>query len=497
MFSRLLKPRPAVLLVLAYLGLHAVCIKLSPAHAMAASYPFVILAPWLVFTVCWRTRAHAVRTRLLWTLLCVALLIWEAGILFAAWEDLFQHIPLTVAYFSDFLFFGYGVPVLLAISSPTDEEHLSLFFWLDGLQALMTAFLTYVAIFSVVPFTHQPLQPLSVSLLLITYNIENVALAAAATLRLIAHPHDGEKRRFYLVLCSFLWVYTLCAFLYNHLTVSLNENTGVYDLLEELPLLFLALATVFFFTQHKEEPQSAQRKPLALYIENASPIFFTVALLALGAVLVRQHFYIGMSGIVLALAVYCVRATLLQSRYMQAQQELQEARDLMEEVSLTDSLTGVANRRCFDHTLDVEWRRAVRRRSPLALLMIDVDYFKNLNDRYGHRYGDECLIQIAQALQAALPRSADLLARYGGEEFAAVLSATDRQGADTVARRMREFVRALNLENDTPIGQSVTISIGIAAYEFPNESSAAAFIEVADAALYRAKRRGRNRIEYA
>ncbi len=484
--------------MLAYLGLHALCIKLSPAHAMAVSYPFVILAPWLVLMVCWGyARAHAVRTRLLWTLLCAALLIWEAGILFAAWEDLFQHISITVAYFSDFLFFGFGVPVLLAISSPADGEQITLFFWLDGLQALMTAFLAYVAIFSVVPFTHQPLQPLSVSLLLVTYTVENIALAAAATLRLMAHPHEGEKRRFYLVLCSFLWVYAFCVCLYNHLTVSLNENTGLYDLLEELPFLFLALAIVFFFTQRKEAPQSAQRKPLALYIDNASPIFFTLALLALGAVLVRQHFYIGMSGIVLALAVYGVRATLLQSRYMQAQQELQEARDLMEEVSLTDSLTGVANRRCFDHTLDVEWRRAVRRRSPLALLMIDVDYFKNLNDRYGHRYGDECLIQIAQALQTALPRSADLLARYGGEEFAAVLSATDRQGADTVARRMREFVRTLNLENETPIGQSVTISIGIAAYEFPNESSSAAFVEVADAALYRAKRRGRNRIEYA
>jgi diguanylate cyclase (GGDEF)-like protein len=254
---------------------------------------------------------------------------------------------------------------------------------------------------------------------------------------------------------------------------------------------------VFLFTRHREAVHSTQRKPLALYIDNASPIFFTLALLALGAALVRQHFYIGMSGIVLALAAYGIRATFLQSRYMQAQQELQTARDLMEKISLTDSLTGVANRRCFDRTLDVEWRRAVRRRSPLSLLMIDVDYFKNLNDRYGHRYGDTCLIEIAQALQSALPRSADLLARYGGEEFAVILSATDHHGADIVACRMQERIRAVHLDNETPIGESVTISIGIATYEFPNEGSSASFVEEADGALYLAKRLGRNRTEHA
>jgi diguanylate cyclase (GGDEF)-like protein len=450
-----------------------------------------------VLAVClgW-VRKRAVQTRLLWTLLCAALVIWEIGILFAAREDLFQHITFTVAYFSDFLFFCYGVPVLLAISSPTEGEKVSLFFWLDGIQVLMTAFLTYVTIFAAAPFTHRAVPPLSVGLLLITYNVENLALAMAATLRLQAYPHDGEKRRFYQVLCGFLWVYALCVSLYNHLTVMLDEHTGLYDLLEELPFVFLALAIVFLFTQHKEE-EPLERKPLAVFIDNASPIFFTLALLGLGAALVRQHFYIGMSGIVLALAVYGIRATILQSRYMQIQQELQAAKDLMEEMSLTDSLTGVANRRCFDHTLDVEWRRAVRRRSPLSLLMIDVDHFKNVNDKYGHRCGDEYLIQIAQSLQSALPRSADLLARYGGEEFAAILSATDNRGANIVACRMQEVVRALNLDNETQAGPCLTISVGIASYEFPHDGSIVTFVEDADGALYRAKRLGRNRVEHA
>ncbi|MDW5265615.1 MULTISPECIES: diguanylate cyclase [Acidobacteriaceae] len=495
LLNRPLKSKHVILFAMAYLGLQAACIKLVPAHAMGVSYPFMILAPWLALAVCWwHARTHAVRTRLLWMLLCAALAIWGVGILFAAREDLSLYNPMAGADFSDFLFFVYGMPVLLAISSPTEGEQNAAFVWLDAIQVLMTAFLIYVAVFSVLPFAHRSQNPLSVSRLLVTYNIEGFALAAVATLRLLAYTTDGEERRFYQVLCSYLWIYAVLAALYNHITISTNEHTGLYDLLTTLPFAILSVAAVALFGECEETVQSSRRKPLTLFIDNASPIFFTVALLVLGAALVRQHFYIGMSGIAVALAVYAVRATLLQSRYMQAQHELQAARDTMEAMSLTDSLTGVANRRSFDRTLEVEWRRAVRRKSPLSLLMIDVDYFKNLNDKYGHPYGDACLIEIAQALQSALPRTADLLARYGGEEFGVILSATDARGADTVAFRMREFARALHLKNETPIGQFVTISIGAATYEFPHDGSSANLIQAADEALYQAKRHGRDRI---
>jgi diguanylate cyclase (GGDEF)-like protein len=495
--SRPLKPKHFVLFTVLYLGLQSICIVLFPAHAMGVSYPFMILVPWLALGVCWQVgRSHAVRTRLLWTLLCAALAIWAVGMLFAAWEDLWQHNAMTGADFSDFLFFVYGMPVLLAISSPTEGEQISLFVWLDAVQVLMTAFLAYVAIFSVLPFAHRASNSLSVPRLLVTYNVESFALAGAATLRLLAYTNDGEERRFYQVLCGYLWIYASFSALYNHITVVTNEQTGLYDLLTTLPFALLIIGTAYLFGSREETVQSFRRKPLTLFIDNASPIFFTVALLALGAALVRQYFYIGMSGIVVALAVYGIRATLLQSRYMQAQHDLQAARDKMEAMSLTDSLTGIANRRSFDHSLEVEWRRAVRRKTPLSLLMVDVDFFKKLNDHYGHPYGDDCLVQIAQALQSALPRTADLLARYGGEEFAVILSATDAPGAQIVALRMREVMQALALKNETEIGSIVTISIGVATYEFPNEGTAATILHAADSALYLAKRNGRDRIEY-
>jgi diguanylate cyclase (GGDEF)-like protein len=327
------------------------------------------------------------------------------------------------------------------------------------------------------------------------YNVENLVLACASTLRVLAQPKQGEERRFFQILCSFLWAYAVCAGIYNYESSIADEHTLV-DLLAVLPFLFLAVAALLPMARQVEIAPAASKRPITLFIDNASPIFYTLALLALGITLVRPHFYIGITAIIVALAVYGIRTTTLQSRYMQAQQALQVARDRLEEMSLKDGLTNVANRRCFDQILELEWNRAIRTQEPLSLLLIDIDYFKNLNDRYGHRYGDQCLVEVAAALQSTLPRAGDLLARYGGEEFAVVLSATNFNGAKSVADRMQEAVRSLSLQNETAIGHFATVSIGIAVYEFPQAGSPTALVEASDRALYMAKRKGRNRIEH-
>jgi diguanylate cyclase (GGDEF)-like protein len=240
-----------------------------------------------------------------------------------------------------------------------------------------------------------------------------------------------------------------------------------------------------------------QKSSLTIFIENGSSVVFTFALLALGASVMKTNYTVGLSAIALALLLYGLRATLLQSRYVESQQELQKARDRLEALSLQDALTGIANRRCFDLTLEVEWNRAVRMQQPMSLLMLDVDHFKRLNDEYGHRAGDERLVQIALALQACLMRSGDLLARYGGEEFAVILPATGRAGAERVAQRMSEAVRDLKSLDDSAEDHSTTISIGVAIYEFGLETSFMQLLDAADAALYRAKQNGRDRVEYA
>lgn len=182
------------------------------------------------------------------------------------------------------------------------------------------------------------------------------------------------------------------------------------------------------------------------------------------------------------------------------QEQFVELNRKLEELSLQDPLTGVANRRSFDRGLEREWSGAMRTQQPLSLLMIDVDYFKKLNDQYGHRYGDEALVMLARALSEVLPRNSDLLARYGGEEFSAVLPFTGAEGAAEVAARMHTAVAALKINHETQIGSIVTISIGVAVCEPPYDDRLARLgpvllVDTADSALYLAKDKGRNRTE--
>jgi diguanylate cyclase (GGDEF)-like protein/PAS domain S-box-containing protein len=169
------------------------------------------------------------------------------------------------------------------------------------------------------------------------------------------------------------------------------------------------------------------------------------------------------------------------------------AQAALEQLAARDGLTGLANRRCFDETLHAEWQRASRGCQPLSLLMVDVDNFKAYNDANGHLGGDECLKRIAQAVASEM-RANDLVARYGGEEFAVILPNQSLKGAATVAERIRTRVEQLQLPNRLAPGERVTVSIGAATAMATMETDASELVATADAALYRAKHMGRNRI---
>jgi diguanylate cyclase (GGDEF)-like protein/PAS domain S-box-containing protein len=165
----------------------------------------------------------------------------------------------------------------------------------------------------------------------------------------------------------------------------------------------------------------------------------------------------------------------------------------LEQLATRDGLTGLANRRCFDDTLQAEWSRALRQRQPLSLLMVDVDNFKAFNDANGHLGGDECLKRIATAVASEM-RANDLVARYGGEEFAVILPNQSLKGAASVAERIRTRVEQLRVPSRLAAGQRVTVSIGAATALASADTCASDLVATADAALYRAKHMGRNRI---
>lgn len=175
--------------------------------------------------------------------------------------------------------------------------------------------------------------------------------------------------------------------------------------------------------------------------------------------------------------------------------DLKIANEVLQNLYIVDPLTNINNRGHFDMIYDQEWKRAKREKSPLSLMILDVDHFKLYNDTYGHQSGDNCLIRIADVISESMHRPGDFAARYGGEEFVVLLPNTESEGAVKVGESIRQAVLALNIEHKTSKTEKiVSISCGIATV-IPDDSNAPEkLISSADLALYYAKRSGRNQV---
>jgi diguanylate cyclase (GGDEF)-like protein len=493
---------PYALLILA---LHEALVLIFPAQALLSNVLIGISCLLAALACYWRSGIGFGTARTKWNLVALGVGLWFVGQLIYAYTDAKRPAAEQgTAAGSDFYFVLYGIPILLAIASSNEDEGSTTFLLIDSFQVVFAVCLTYLQLFSFTSLNAN-INPISSHRLWFVYLVENFTLAIAATLRLVARP-TGEEHRLYRVLCIFLWVYAVFAAPLDYSDLIGHPSfAALLDPLWDAPFLLLALMAL----TSKREPRRAQlpytSNAVALVINNGSPILFTFAVLAMGAYLARTKFALGIGAIALSLVLYCLRASLLQARYMRSQQKLMEseralmqANERLHELSFKDSLTQVANRRKFDQTLEMEWARAQRTGQPLSLLMIDIDHFKNLNDRYGHVAGDECLVAVARALNGTLRRAGDLLARYGGEEFVAILANIESEHALHVAEVMRQAVAELKIPNEgAPTGSLLTVSVGVVTQtEYPHHD-AEALLEAGDKALYRAKCLGRNRVEVA
>lgn len=185
------------------------------------------------------------------------------------------------------------------------------------------------------------------------------------------------------------------------------------------------------------------------------------------------------------LLVRALRLALLRSHEIEEQ---------LEALAVTDALTGLPNRRAFNLAFASEMRRAARQRTPLAILLIDVDHFKSINDSYGHGVGDIVLTRVANQISRSIRRPGDFAARYGGEEFAAILPSTHAEGATAIAERMRSAIEAIAPCPSQPKLEKVTVSIGVSVGPVDPASPPAQIVNRADRALYEAKGGGRNRV---
>jgi diguanylate cyclase (GGDEF)-like protein len=218
----------------------------------------------------------------------------------------------------------------------------------------------------------------------------------------------------------------------------------------------------------------------------------------------RTNTYAGVAGTLFLLAVLMFLGSRMIRQLIERehlQRELREAKTALEAnnaslrlLALSDGLTGLANRRHFDQRLSAELRRAIRDQSPIALVMIDVDYFKKFNDHHGHVAGDACLQMVARAVLAGQRRPGDIAARFGGEEFAILLPDTDLDGAFAVAESVRAAIAELKFAHGASPFRTLTVSAGVHACVPGRGQQARSLIEAADRGLYQAKAEGRNRV---
>ncbi len=201
------------------------------------------------------------------------------------------------------------------------------------------------------------------------------------------------------------------------------------------------------------------------------------------------------SSVVLEAKVRAMQRLLkMQRELVKVTRELNVANAELQRLSTTDALTGIANRRALNDFLSREWRRCSRIKKQMSLVMLDIDFFKLYNDKYGHQAGDDCLRSVAEQILRAAPRGTDMAARYGGEEFMLVLSETNADGAVWIAERVRQMVADLKVIHYATPSKQVSVSCGVVTVLPESGRTLEVFLKSVDAALYQAKRGGRDQV---
>ncbi len=479
--------------------LHAVLLAVLP-HAVAPSR-YATVAAGLLATVCvWlRSNQVAARERVMLRWVSACLLLWSTAHLVETLLGPPGVASSLTADASDMIYIVAAFPLLLALSTTRETESLRSVFLLNCAQLGLATLLTYVLLFK----TLMTPQVASTAMDGI-YAAECGLLAVLTTIRFAAWTSNEERRVIGSIL-AFLCVYLPVEVGMDYATLHWRLRAGNYfDLLWSLPFCVAALLVLYLpLDEVSEELNDGTRLEISdhrLLVGTLSPLLITTGVFALAASVTVQFPVLALSSVFLLLVAQGLVSGVLQRKFMTGQiQLLERERDLraanasLEKLAELDPLTNVPNRRRFDQALDQAARRAVREKKPIALLVIDLDFFKGINDVHGHSYGDVCLVSVARLLGAQAKRPYDLLARYGGDEFFLLLPDTGARGATAISDRIHEAITKLGLENHaSPLGGRLTVSVGVGVSDGEFRIGAAALVDLADRALYEAKRRGRN-----
>lgn len=466
----------ALVLPLLFVPAHLVVALVSGNPVAPPPLLFETMAALVACAACaWRASRSRGRARQGWLAVAAAMLCWMAGVGSQFVGSLTPAGTSGSGAISMLLFVLYGVPLAFVLASPGSDPWRARL--VDGALALVLGALFGAFIFSFVALAGA--DDAGALTLAWTFDIQNAFIALFALVRFRASSNERERRLFG-ALTGYTLVYMAVAGFYNHFV-----DDGFYGVLAS-PLVgvpFVLLAVLALRGGGRASvPQSGRM--FERVVVAGCPLILPTALLIVSAALVPHMPVLAIAGCVTATLGYGLRAVLVQIHGIGEREELAQ-------LSQIDPLTGLPNRRQFDEALRRELTRARRSGQGVALLMIDIDHFKLLNDTLGHRVGDDQLRAVAAALQGCAVRASDLVARYGGEEFAAILPGASPTEALIVAETMRATIEELNLASPAPDGR-VTVSIGAARISDIETDTEHRLVERADRALYDSKRAGRN-----
>lgn len=480
-------------LPIAFISLQVIVLGFfGPSVTGPAAYLLMIAAPLLAAaTTFWRGRSHSTSVRFDWYAISCALVIWSLGAFANLWQELILHHQ-NEMYRSSMLAFNLAVvPTTFLLASDWRLHGRKLLRVVDALVALALGYAYFLCTWSLINYQATSADT-GVAYLVWLLDLQNFCLMAGAFVRWFV-AENSDERDLFRAYSIYMLVYLVIVFINDHYFAG-NPAFGP----EYGTLITLAFALLCYFALRA--PSALSVRPVnataVRIVRSGSPVLLALALLAASLFLVRVNYPWGCAGILIAVVGIGVRTTLLQAHQIERREALQREASALKTIAWTDALTGVPNRHFFTEALARAWR-GERRRERTAILMIDIDHFKLLNDRYGHPVGDGCLRSVAQTLRGSLARPDDVLARYGGEEFIALLRHSSETGAHAVAEKLRTAVLNLRIENLDCPERTVTVSIGVASAELTDEAAATRLVENADRALYEAKCSGRNQVRLA
>ncbi len=478
-------------------GLHAVALLVIHPAPVALSRFLTAAVPLMAGTAClWRAKRLQAGERPIWLWSSAGLFLWAlAHIVEIPFGQSSAASNLAVDA-ADFIYLAGTFPLLVALSTTRETALLRPVFALNCAQIAIALVLSYTLLY------RMEMSPEAASVVMARiYGAACILLAAMAVLRVFAWATREEKQSVRWI-CIVLWIYLPIELGMDYATAHWNLRAGsLFDLAWSIPFVAGGWQALHLPILASEiEVRDLPSRP-RLVVEALCPMLMTAGLFALAASVTSQHPVLGLSAIFVVLGIQGVRSAVVQLNFMagrnlllEREDELRSANASLQKMSLEDPLTGISNRRRFVMALEQSWRRGARKRQPIALLMIDVDFFKGVNDSHGHTYGDECLVAIAKIMRLHARRPDDIVARLGGEEFVLLLPDTDAAGAQTVAMLVQEAIRALGVINQvSPFDKKLTVSIGIGTVSQPNAGvDPTVLVDCADQALYDAKHTGRN-----